>query len=196
MEDRERFVELIRALPLVSVDLVLVRDGREVLLGLRNNRPAQGCWFVPGGAIRKNEPRAAALQRVAARELQIADVLALRPQLLGVFEHFYPDCFAGDIGVGTHYVVIAHRIDVPAGFEVPGFDAQHRQLRWWPLAEAAASEAVHRYTRDYLPLLADYKRGPPPGGFGGDGAPQASCDAGRALVAKSPSAMARGHKKT
>jgi colanic acid biosynthesis protein WcaH len=72
-----------------------------------------------------------------------------------VFEHFYPDCFAGDIGVSTHYVVIAHRIDVPAGFEVPGIDAQHRSLRWWPLAEAAASDAVHRYTRDYLPLLAD-----------------------------------------
>jgi colanic acid biosynthesis protein WcaH len=105
--------------------------------------------------IRKNEPRAAALQRVAAGELRIPDVQALEPRLLGVFEHFYPDCFAGDIGVSTHYVVIAHRIDLPAGFEVPGGDDQHRQLRWWPLAEAAASEAVHRYTRDYLPLLAD-----------------------------------------
>ena len=153
MESQQQKIESIRALPLVSVDLVLVRDGREVLLGLRTNRPAQGSWFVPGGAIRKGEPRAAALQRVAARELQIADLLALRPQLLGVFEHFYPDCFAGDIGVSTHYVVIAHRIDVPAGFEVPGGDEQHRSLRWWPLAEAAASDAVHRYTRDYLPLL-------------------------------------------
>ena len=41
MEDRERFIELVQALPLVSVDLVLVRDDREVLLGLRTNRPAQ-----------------------------------------------------------------------------------------------------------------------------------------------------------
>ena len=154
MNEREHFVELLRGLPLVSVDLVLVRGGTEILLGLRTNRPAQGSWFVPGGRILKDEPRADALKRVAARELGIADIAALKPQLLGVFEHFYPDCFAGDIGVSTHYVVIAHRIDVPLGFEVPGCDNQHAELRWWPIAEAAASTDVHRYTRDYLPLLA------------------------------------------
>ncbi len=153
MNRDEEFVQLVCALPLVSVDLVLVRDGREILLGLRNNRPAQGSWFVPGGRILKDEPRAAALQRVAARELGIADVAALRPRLLGVFEHFYPDCFAGDIGVSTHYVVIAHRIDVAAGFAVPGIDDQHQALRWWPIAEAAVDKGVHRYSQDYLPLL-------------------------------------------
>ena len=154
MNEREHFVELLRGLPLVSVDLVLVRGGTEILLGLRTNRPAQGSWFVPGGRILKDEPRADALKRVAARELGIANIAGLKPQLLGVFEHFYPDCFAGDIGVSTHYVVIAHRIDVPLGFEVPGCDNQHAELRWWPIAEAAASADVHRYTRDYLPLLA------------------------------------------
>ena len=154
MNEREHLVELVRGLPLVSVDLVLVRGGTEILLGLRTNRPAQGSWFVPGGRILKDEPRADALKRVAARELGIADIAALKPQLLGVFEHFYPDCFAGDIGVSTHYVVIAHRIDVPLGFEVPGCDNQHAELRWWPIAEAAANTDVHRYTRDYLPLLA------------------------------------------
>ena len=154
MNEREHFVELLRGLPLVSVDLVLVRGGTEILLGLRTNRPAQGSWFVPGGRILKDEPRADALKRVAARELGIGDVAGLKPQLLGVFEHFYPDCFAGDIGVSTHYVVIAHRLDVPLGFEVPGCDNQHAELRWWPIAEAAANTDVHRYTRDYLPLLA------------------------------------------
>ncbi len=154
MNEREHFVELLRGLPLVSVDLVLVRGETEILLGLRTNRPAQGSWFVPGGRILKDEPRADALKRVAARELGIGDVAGLKPQLLGVFEHFYPDCFAGDIGVSTHYVVIAHRLDVPLGFEVPGCDNQHAELRWWPIAEAAANTDVHRYTRDYLPLLA------------------------------------------
>lgn len=154
MNEREHLVELVRGLPLVSVDLVLVRGGTEILLGLRTNRPAQGSWFVPGGRILKDEPRADALKRVAARELGIANIAGLKPQLLGVFEHFYPDCFAGDIGVSTHYVVIAHRINVPLGFEVPGCDNQHAELRWWPIAEAAASADVHRYTRDYLPLLA------------------------------------------
>lgn len=153
MSDRERFVELVRDLPLVSVDLVLVRDGREVLLGWRTNRPAQHTWFVPGGRILKDERRADALARVAARELGIVDIHALQPAFLGPFEHFYPDCFAGDIGVSTHYVVLAHRIDVPAGFEISGKDEQHAELRWWPIDAALASPDVHRFTRDYLPLL-------------------------------------------
>lgn len=46
----------------------------------------------------------------------------------------------------------AHRIDVPAGFEVPGIDDPHAALRWWSIAEAAASADMHRYTRDHRPL--------------------------------------------
>ena len=153
MESQQRFVELVGALPLVSVDLVLVRGGCDILLGLRTNRPAQGSWFVPGGRILKDERRADALTRVARRELGIDDIHALAPSFLGPFEHFYPDCFAGDIGVTTHYVVLAHRIDVPADFDVQGIDDQHESLRWWPIAEATASADVHCYTRDYLPLL-------------------------------------------
>jgi len=59
------------ALPLVSIDLIVIRQGdqgRELQLGLRNNRPVQGWWFTPGGRIRKNEPLASALQRDLAPE--------------------------------------------------------------------------------------------------------------------------------
>lgn len=147
--EASRFVDLVAAMPLVSVDLVLVRGGAEVLLGLRNNRPAQGYWFVPGGRVLKDETRKHALARVARRELGLAlDNLDVR--FVGAYEHFYPDCFAGDIGVSTHYVVLAHRIDVPADFEVQLGDEQHEALRWWPLSQAAQDEGVHAYSRAYL----------------------------------------------
>jgi len=42
---------------------------------------------------------------------------------------------------------------VPAGFEIPGCDDQHEALRWWPIDDALGSDQVHRFTRDYLPLL-------------------------------------------
>ena len=69
MLDFDTFLGVVNHTPLVAVDLVLVRGGQEVLLGLRNSRPAQGFWFVPGGRILKNEPRQAALARVAQDEL-------------------------------------------------------------------------------------------------------------------------------
>jgi colanic acid biosynthesis protein WcaH len=153
MLDRETFLTIIDRAPLVAVDLIFVRDSQEVLLGLRNNRPAQGFWFVPGGRIFKNEKIGEALIRVAEAELGLGDAVRsgrLAPKQIGGFEHFYPDCFAGDSEVSTHYVVLGHRVDVPAGFSLPMADAQHAEFRWWPIEEALDATEVHRFTKDYL----------------------------------------------
>ena len=147
----DRFLDAVATMPLVAMDLVIVRGGSEVLLGLRNNAPAKGQWFMPGGRIRKNEPMQAALARVAQDELGL-DLATLPhpPQHMGAYEHFYPDSFAGDVGVSTHYVVMGNLVHLPAGAELAAADAQHSTLRWWPLAEAMASDLVHRYTKDYV----------------------------------------------
>jgi colanic acid biosynthesis protein WcaH len=143
--------------PLVSVDLVVVRGGTSILLGLRNNRPAHGTWFVPGGRIGKDETVAAALARVAEREIGMGRAFREgfpRPHFLGAFEHFYPDNFSGQPGLTTHYVVLAHRLDVPEHAPAVAADDQHAALRWWPLEEALADPAVHENTRVYCRLLA------------------------------------------
>lgn len=153
MLDRQAFLSVVDLAPLVAVDLVLVRNFREVLLGLRRNRPAQDFWFVPGGRILKNEKISEALVRVSEAELRLGDEIRsgeLCPRLIGSFEHFYPDCFAGDCDVSTHYVVLGHRVDVPGDFKLPLADAQHAEFRWWPIDEALEAAAVHRYTKDYL----------------------------------------------
>jgi colanic acid biosynthesis protein WcaH len=154
MLSAEAFLSVVNAAPLVAMDLVIVRGGTEVLLGLRNNRPAQGFWFMPGGRIQKNEPMQAALARVAQAELglQLA-TLPQAPSHLGAFEHFYDDCFAGDVGVSTHYVVMGNLVNLPSNTELAAADNQHSDLRWWPMLEAFASESVHRFTKDYVKVL-------------------------------------------
>jgi len=144
---------VVQCAPLVSIDLVVVRDGTEVLLGQRNNRPAQGYWFVPGGRIFKNEPMQHALQRIAESEIGLAPDLiknSLKPQWLGVYEHFYGDSFAAQEAVTTHYVALAHVLNVPAGFEPTHRDAQHQAWRWWPLDQALACSEVHHFSQAYL----------------------------------------------
>ncbi|HCB8003312.1 TPA: GDP-sugar hydrolase WbdI, partial [Escherichia coli] len=48
----DKFREIIKLVPLVSIDLLIENENGEYLFGLRNNRPAKNYFFVPGGRIR------------------------------------------------------------------------------------------------------------------------------------------------
>jgi len=138
---------VVRNAPLVAIDLILADPGGRFLLGWRNNSPASRCWFVPGGAIRKNEALDAAFSRIAFEELSLK--LERRSAgLLGVYEHFYEDNFAGADGVGTHYVVLAYRCEIPH-ISVRA-DAQHRELRWFKRDELLAEANVHPNAKAYF----------------------------------------------
>lgn len=144
---QEIFGLTIRYRPLVSIDLVIRDPSKRLLVGLRENRPAQGTWFVPGGVIRKNEPLEAAFGRIARTELGV-DLTVARSELLGVFEHFYPDNALGDPAYGTHYVVIARTVNVGEGFK-PVVDQQHSRFRWVTDLEAITDPTVHENTKAY-----------------------------------------------
>jgi colanic acid biosynthesis protein WcaH len=139
---------VIRLAPLVAIDLI-IRNGRgEVLLGLRNNEPAKGFYFVPGGMVVKNELLADAFARILKNETGwTAELKTARP--LGVFEHFYDNNRSGKAGYGTHYVVLGYALDWTAD-GAPKADEQHADLRWWPVAELMASNRVHENTKAYF----------------------------------------------
>lgn len=150
--NKDQFLECVQRMPLVSIDLVITRQ-KSILLGMRTNRPAQGFWFVPGGRILKDETLGMATQRIAAKELGISNIYAwegTQPRLLGAYEHHYEDCFAGDIGVTTHYVVLAYHLAVGDDVALLRHDEQHEEFRWWGLEEATQSNQVHEYTQNYL----------------------------------------------
>lgn len=150
----ETFRTVVEATPLVSIDLVVQNTRREILLGERINRPAQGYWFVPGGRILKNEELDSAFRRLTLTELGRA-FERQEAQLLGIYEHFYPDSVFGTAPAepDTHYVVVAYRIALPDGHVLAPPREQHGRYRWWPLAEVRTSAEVHDNTRAYLPAL-------------------------------------------
>ncbi|NGP53777.1 NUDIX domain-containing protein [Thioalkalivibrio sp. XN8] len=142
------------ALPLVSIDLFLVSPGEagpELLLGWRNNRPAQGWWFTPGGRIRKNEPIGQAMERVAIEEVGLAPEILREARLLGAWDHFYPDS-AFDPSVSTHYVNLAYLVQVSRDVAgslalASGQAAQHSAWRWFSLQKVLDEPAVHENVR-------------------------------------------------
>jgi colanic acid biosynthesis protein WcaH len=144
----ETFASVVANTPLVSIDLI-VEDGQgTVLLGLRNNPPASGWWFVPGGRIRKDETLDDAFARITQVELGLCGQRS-RSRLVGVYEHFYDTNFTGTTGATTHYVVLAYRLRLERQLlQLP--HQQHSQYMWMHPDRIVQHPHVHSYTQAYF----------------------------------------------
>ncbi len=138
---------IIKNTPLVSIDIIVRRkEDKKVLLGLRNNRPAKGYWFVPGGRIFKDEKISEAFERITESELGVR--LNIKDaKFLGVYEHFYEDSYF-DESVGTHYIVNAYEIIINHTDIKP--DEQHSEFRWFSEEEILSDYSVHNYCKAYF----------------------------------------------
>ena len=146
--DKKHVLKIIEATPLVSIDLVIRNPSNKVLLGKRNNRPAMGYWFVPGGRIFKNETINQALKRISEVELG-QDLSTKAPSLLGAYDHIYEDNFLNVKGINTHYVVLAFVIALQQEIEVKS-DEQHTELKWWEIDKLLQDQTVHQNTKVYF----------------------------------------------
>ncbi len=139
---------VVRLAPLVAIDLIIRNAQGEILLGLRNNEPAKGCFFVPGGMILKNERLSDAFARILKTETNFAAAIE-DARLLGAYEHFYANNRFGEAGYGTHYVVLGYELKIDDAAALKS-DDQHSELRWWTEADLLASPDVHHNAKAYL----------------------------------------------
>lgn len=146
--NHEQFITVVQYSPLVSIDLVVQNSLGQVLLGFRSNRPAQNCWFVPGGRVCKDERLAQAFRRITRGELGV-ELEIDSARFLGVYEHLYPDNFLEREGISTHYIVLAHRLELDIDLAALPPD-QHRDFRWFSVPELLASDLVHANTQAYF----------------------------------------------
>jgi colanic acid biosynthesis protein WcaH len=130
---------VVENVPLVSVDLVVRRNGA-VLLGKRSNEPAKGYWFVPGGRVHKGERRSDAIHRIATDELGL-DVEPV--ETIGVYNHFY-DTADVPVSDGKHYLATGFVVD--CNDKDPIVDDQHDAVRFFE----RPPNQLHEYVRQYL----------------------------------------------
>ena len=146
--DSKAFLMVIDSTPLVSIDLILRNSSGQALLGLRNNSPAQGFWFVPGGRIRKNETLVQAISRISMIELN-TDISIKEGKLLGAYDHIYSDNYQNIPGINTHYVALGYEFIVSSSQEFKN-DSQHSKLHWWNIEDLIISSIVHPNTKAYF----------------------------------------------
>jgi colanic acid biosynthesis protein WcaH len=149
--DKSTFTAIIDSTPLVSIDLVVLSNEGNALLGERLNRPAQGYWFVPGGRITKNESLADAFSRLTLDELGEAFSIT-DAELLGPYDHFYDDYVFGE-GMKTHYVAIAYVLRLTQPLSKLPMHVQHGDYRWFSKNELFRSISVHKHSKWYFEAL-------------------------------------------
>ncbi|MBY7864279.1 GDP-mannose mannosyl hydrolase [Vibrio fluvialis] len=147
MLEFSKFKTIVESTPLVSIDLIIQNDTGEVLLGYRNNRPAKGYWFVPGGRILKDERIKEAFYRLTENELGKRHELS-QSEFIGVFEHLYEDNFSG-VDFTTHYVVLGYKIISDGELKYLPLE-QHSDYRWWSIEKLLESPEVHENTKAYF----------------------------------------------
>jgi colanic acid biosynthesis protein WcaH len=137
----ETFATCLEHAPQPCVDLVVERDGGVVLVR-RQNEPARGEWFWPGGRLYKGESLDDAAHRVAREELGL-DVRV--NERLGVSEHFWETASVAGLD-SRHTVPVVYRVE-PTPVDQPiVLDSQHDEYR--VLREPGGS--LHEYVREYV----------------------------------------------
>jgi colanic acid biosynthesis protein WcaH len=147
------FKLVVKNAPLFSIDLVVLNEKHEMLVGLRKNEPASGFWFVPGGRTYKGETIVEAFRRITEAELG-RSFERERFVMLGIYDHFYGNsCF--DESVSTHYINAPHFMFVTSTeLELPL--VQHNNYRWVPIEAVEADDEIHRFSKIFLSDLVSY----------------------------------------
>ena len=135
MIDKELYSKIHELLPIACVDLLIVDDGK-ILLVKRNREPAKDQYWFPGGRMLRNETFAGAAKRLALGEtgLHINAV-----ETLGVDNLIFVEDPFGH-GQGTHTVTCVVKC-MPITTDIK-LDPNHDSYIWW---DHTPLEGLHEY---------------------------------------------------
>ncbi|HAS85063.1 MAG TPA: NUDIX hydrolase [Candidatus Yonathbacteria bacterium] len=143
----ELYQKIHAVLPIVCADIVLVKNN-SFLLAKRNNKPAQGQWFFPGGRILKGERLEDAIRRKIHEELGI---VANVEKILGVDDTIFPD---GPFDSPTHTVNIVFLVSLENQNDVISLDTQNEEYQWYTHID----DVWHPYVKKFLALAGFEKQ--------------------------------------
>lgn len=136
--DQKQYEEIIKIFPRVCVDILIVDDQERVLLILRENEPAKGQWWFPGGRIHIGETRMEAARRKLKEECNL-EVTKLDEvatfDLLFIVE-----------GTTIHDVTILFKMVVSSNCKIQT-DKQAKAYGWFTPAECGALN-LHPYMHE------------------------------------------------
>lgn len=134
-------------IPLVCVDLAIVKDNK-VFLIKRKNKPSEGAYWLQGGRMLKNEGIEQCGIRKAAMELNIPQDKIKITKYLGTFSTEFNN---SEQGASSHTVNITFQAEIE---NIPlGFDHDHSDGKWFDIDGSIPAELKGRYK--HHPYIAE-----------------------------------------
>jgi len=146
----DAFKQVVENSPLFAIDLFVLNEQNQILVGQRLNAPAKGYWFVPGGRVYKNESLENAFMRISQDELGMTLERNQACQL-GLYDHFYENSFFSE-NISTHYINATHVIRLSQQISTLP-KSQHNNYLWLAIDEVDKDKRVHQYSKVCLPEL-------------------------------------------
>jgi len=135
----EKYKEILENMPIVCVELVIVHDGK-VLLVKRKDEPAKDEWWLPGGRILKGETMEQAVSRKAKEEVGF-EVEIIKQ--LGTYDEIFKEAPFG-VKTGLHSVCVEF-LCRPKGKTAVKLDKTSKEYKW-----IESSEGLHPYIKQIL----------------------------------------------
>lgn len=122
--ERTLYHDFLRNMPLICCDLLIWSKGKYLLMR-RNNEPAKGSLWFPGGRMRKGETPEETCIRVASEEAGLNDCVVRK--FLGVYNTIFP---SGPEKIPVHSVNLTYFVHSHS--DIVTLDSQHSEYMWIP----------------------------------------------------------------
>ena len=150
--EKELYIDILRNMPIPTVDILFLNSQNQILLWKRNNEPLMGVYYIPGGRVNKWERSLDAARRKAKEELGIEiDISHL--QFVWVYDDIFENSAFADISTHCIPVTYVYRLSSDEEIWLSLWDAQHSDLRFFSLDDPSIHEMVQIRIGDMRKLL-------------------------------------------
>jgi colanic acid biosynthesis protein WcaH len=150
--EKSLYMDILRNMPIPTVDILFLSSQNQILLGKRNNDPLKGVYYISGGRVNKWEISLDAAKRKAKEELGI-EIDISRLQFVWVYDDIFPN--SAFEGISTHCIPVTYLywLSLDEELTLSLWDAQHSDLQFFSLDDPSLHEMVEMRIKDLRKAL-------------------------------------------
>ncbi|MCK9272204.1 NUDIX domain-containing protein [Candidatus Gracilibacteria bacterium] len=130
-----------------SVDVIFVNGEGKILLGLRNNEPLKGVYYIPGGMRYKGETIEEGVRRKMKEELGI-DIDVGKLIFLGVYDDIFENGYFEGVKAHSCPITYVYHLSDDEEKNIGIGDIRHNDIKFFDIDDPTLHEMVKIRVRD------------------------------------------------